>query len=125
MKTRLDNRVIDLRTPARQAIFKVSSGVRQLFRDFCLNRNFIEIHTPKLIGGTFEGGCNVFKLSCFNLAACLAQSPQLYKQICVMADFQRVFEIGPVFRAENAFSHRHMCEFMGLDVYQGTLFRTS
>lgn len=91
MKTRLDNRVIDLRTPAKQAIFKLSSGVCQLFREFCLDNDFVEIHTPKLVAGASEGGCSVFKLNYFNRAACLAQSPQLYKQMCVMADFQRVF----------------------------------
>jgi aspartyl-tRNA synthetase len=65
-KTRLDNRVIDLRTPAKQAIFRVQSGVSQLFREFLLNQNFIEIRTPKLIGGASEGGTNVFKLNYFN-----------------------------------------------------------
>lgn len=116
MKTRLDNRVIDLRTPAKHAIFRLSSGVCQLFREFLTERDFMEIHTPKLIGGSSEGGANVFNLKYFNRNACLAQSPQLYKQMCVMGDFQRVFEIGPVFRAENSFTHRHMCEFTGLDL---------
>jgi aspartyl-tRNA synthetase len=88
-----------LRTTAKQAIFKLSSGVCQIFREFLLKEDFIEIHTPKLIGGSSEGGSNVFTLNYFNKKACLAQSPQLYKQMCVMGDFQRVFEIGPVFRA--------------------------
>lgn len=116
MKTRLDNRVIDLRTPAKQAIFRISSGVCQLFREFLTKNDFVEIHTPKLIGGSSEGGANVFNFTYFGKKACLAQSPQLYKQMCVMGDFQRVFEIGPVFRAENSFTHRHMCEFVGLDL---------
>jgi aspartyl-tRNA synthetase len=72
MKTRLDNRVIDLRTPAKIAIFRVQSGVSQLFRQFLLNNDFVEIHTPKLIGGASEGGSNVFKLPYFGKAACLA-----------------------------------------------------
>lgn len=76
----------------------------------------MEIHTPKLIGGTSEGGANVFRLKYFDKEACLAQSPQLYKQMCIMADFDRVFEIAPVFRAEQSFTHRHMCEFTGLDI---------
>jgi len=76
----------------------------------------MEIHTPKLIGGSSEGGSNVFNFKYFNTDACLAQSPQLYKQMCVMGDFKKVFEIGPVFRAENSFTHRHMCEFTGLDL---------
>lgn len=116
MKTRLDNRVLDLRTQSKLAIFKLSSGVCQLFREFLYSKNFMEIHTPKLIGGTSEGGANVFKLKYFNKDACLAQSPQLYKQMAIMSDFDRVFEVGPVFRAENAFTPRHMCEFTGLDL---------
>ena len=94
----------------------LSSGVCTLFREYLLQNEFIEIHSPKLIAGSSEGGANVFTFSYFNRKACLAQSPQLYKQMCVMGDFQRVFEIGPVFRAENSFTHRHMCEFVGLDL---------
>eukprot|EP01017_Pseudomicrothorax_dubius_P039689 TRINITY_DN6117_c0_g1_i2.p1 TRINITY_DN6117_c0_g1~~TRINITY_DN6117_c0_g1_i2.p1 ORF type:complete len:586 (-),score=242.56 TRINITY_DN6117_c0_g1_i2:368-2125(-) len=116
LSTRLDNRIIDLRTMANQGIFRVSSGVCQLFREFLYKNSFVEIHTPKLLGGTSEGGANVFRLNYFGKDACLAQSPQLYKQMCVMADFDRVFEIGPVFRAEKSFTHRHMCEFTGLDI---------
>lgn len=116
MKTRLDNRVIDLRTTAKQAIFRLQSGVCQIFREFLIDNDFVEIHTPKLLGGSSEGGSNVFNFKYFGKPACLAQSPQLYKQMCVMSDFQRVFEIGPVFRAENSFTHRHMCEFIGLDL---------
>lgn len=116
MKTRLDNRIIDLRTPAKQAIFRLQHGVTQLFRNFLLKHDFMEIHTPKLIGGVSEGGTNVFKLDYFGKPACLAQSPQLYKQMALMADFDRVFEIAPVFRAENANTHRHMCEFISLDM---------
>jgi len=66
MKTRLDNRIMDLRTQSKQAIFRLQSGVCQLFREFLLENGFIEIHTPKLIGGTSEGGANVFKLQYFN-----------------------------------------------------------
>lgn len=99
MKTRLDNRVIDLRTTAKQAIFRLESGVCQIFREYHTQHGFTEIHTPKLLGGSSEGGANVFSLKYFGKNACLAQSPQLYKQMCVMGDFQRVFEIGPVFRA--------------------------
>lgn len=90
--------------------------VCQLFREFLYQNNFMEIHTPKLLGGTSEGGSNVFRINYFKTTGCLAQSPQLYKQMCIQADFKRVFEIGPVFRAENSFTHRHMCEFTGLDM---------
>lgn len=115
LTTRLDNRVMDLRTPANQAIFRVQSAVCKFFREYLDSQGFIEIHTPKLLGGSSEGGSNVFKLKYFDKDACLAQSPQLFKQMMVMADFDRVFEIGPVFRAENANTHRHLCEFTGLD----------
>jgi aspartyl-tRNA synthetase len=77
---------------------------------------FMEIHTPKILPGASEGGAAVFKLNYFNQKACLAQSPQLHKQMVVMSGFERVFEIGPVFRAEYATSHRHLCEFTGLDL---------
>jgi aspartyl-tRNA synthetase len=114
-KTRLDNRVIDLRTPSSLAIMRINSHVCRLFREFLSDRGFTEIHTPKLIAGTSEGGSEVFRLDYFGRKACLAQSPQLYKQMAIMADLGRVFEIGPVFRAENSNTHRHMCEFTGLD----------
>ncbi len=116
MNTRLDNRVFDLRVPTTQAIFKLQAGVSHLFREYLESKNFIEIHSPKLIGGASEGGSNVFKFKYFNQDACLAQSPQLYKQMCIISDFKRVYEIGPVFRAENSFTSRHLCEFTGLDI---------
>lgn len=69
-----------------------------------------------MLGGTSEGGANVFRLKYFGKDACLAQSPQLFKQMAIMGDLQRVFEIGPVFRAEDSNTHRHLCEFTGLDL---------
>jgi len=116
IKTRLDNRVLDLRVPATQAMMKLQSGVGMLFREFLYKHDFVEIHTPKLISGTSEGGTNVFKLKYFDQEACLAQSPQLYKQMAVIGDIEKVFEIGPVFRAENSNTGRHLCEFTGLDI---------
>lgn len=113
--TRLDHRYLDLRTPANQAIFKLQSAVCQLFRDCLLGLNFLEIHTPKLIAGASEGGAAVFHVDYMGQPGCLAQSPQLYKQMAICADLNRVFEIGPVFRAENSQTHRHLCEFTGLD----------
>eukprot|EP00775_Hariotina_reticulata_P013281 gene13281-13412_t len=112
---RLDNRALDLRTPANQAIFKLQSAVCQLFREALLPLGFQEIHTPKLIAGASEGGAAVFRFDYMGRPGCLAQSPQLYKQMAICADFDRVFEIGPVFRAENSYTHRHLCEFTGLD----------
>ena len=116
MNTRLDNRVMDLRVPTTQALFKLQSGVCHLFREYLDKQNFVEIHTPKLIGGASEGGSNVFKFDYFGQEACLAQSPQLYKQMCIIADFKGVYEVGAVFRAENSMTSRHLCEFTGLDI---------
>jgi len=116
MDTRLNYRCIDLRTPANQAIMRVQGAVSQLFREFMTANNFMEMHTPKLLAGASEGGSSVFELKYFGEDACLAQSPQFYKQmVAACAGFERVFEIGPVFRAENSNTHRHLCEFTGLD----------
>lgn len=114
--TRLNYRVLDFRTPANQAIFRIQGQVGNVFRQFLLSEGFVEIHTPKLIAGSSEGGASVFKLDYKGKPACLAQSPQLHKQMAICGDFERVFEIGPVFRAEDSFTHRHLCEFTGLDV---------
>lgn len=116
LPTRLNNRVIDLRTTTSHAIFRIQSGACELFREFLLSKDFIEIHTPKLLAAASEGGANVFKVTYFDRSAYLAQSPQLYKQMLVTSDFERVFEIAPVFRAENSFTHRHLTEFVGLDL---------
>lgn len=114
--TRLCNRWMDLRTRASNAIFKIQSRVGQHFRQFLIDKDFTEIHSPKIIATASEGGANVFKLDYFGKAAYLAQSPQLYKQMVVQGDLLRVFEVAPVFRAENTNSHRHLTEFVGLDV---------
>eukprot|EP00762_Andalucia_godoyi_P001932 ANDGO_05954.mRNA.1 Aspartate--tRNA ligase len=114
--TRLDNRTLDLRVPAHLAIFRIQSMVGNLFREYLCTNDFIEIHSPKMIGGASEGGANVFQINYFGNKAFLAQSPQLYKQMAVMADFKKVFEIGPVFRAENSNTLRHLTEFTGLDI---------
>ncbi|KAJ1556254.1 aspartate--tRNA ligase dps1, partial [Nowakowskiella sp. JEL0078] len=94
----------------------IQSAVSLLFREFLDSKKFVEIHSPKIIGAASEGGANVFKVTYFKTDAYLAQSPQFYKQMCICADFERVYEIAPVFRAENSFTHRHMTEFMGLDL---------
>ncbi|WVZ56673.1 hypothetical protein U9M48_007167 [Paspalum notatum var. saurae] len=113
--TRLNYRAIDLRTPANQAIFRIQCQVENKFREFLLSKDFVGIHTPKLISGSSEGGAAVFKLLYNGQPACLAQSPQLYKQMAICGGYERVFEVGPVFRAENSNTHRHLCEFVGLD----------
>ncbi|KAF8168047.1 hypothetical protein B0H34DRAFT_684017 [Crassisporium funariophilum] len=116
LETRLNNRVIDLRTQTNQAVFKLQGAVGDLFRNYLSSHGFLEIHSPKLQGAATESGASVFKVSYFKGDAFLAQSPQLAKQMAIAADFERVYEIGPVFRAENANTHRHMTEFIGLDL---------
>jgi nondiscriminating aspartyl-tRNA synthetase len=114
---RLDNRWLDLRTPANQSIFRIESMVGHLFRECLVNKGFTEVHTPKIIGGASEGGSDVFTLDYFGQEACLAMSPQLHKQMtAACSGFERVFETGPVFRAENSNTRRHLCEFTGLDL---------
>mmetsp|Transcript_29492 Transcript_29492/g.87232 ORF Transcript_29492/g.87232 Transcript_29492/m.87232 type:complete len:634 (-) Transcript_29492:257-2158(-) len=113
---RLNHRVIDLRTAANQGIFRLQSAVCEHFRGFLLSQGFTEIHSPKMIGTASEGGADVFRVEYFGRDAYLAQSPQLYKQMALMADLDRVFEVAPVFRSENSLTHRHMTEFVGLDM---------
>ncbi|KAL4884378.1 hypothetical protein BJY04DRAFT_7512 [Aspergillus karnatakaensis] len=115
-RTRLTNRLLDLRTPTSQSIFRVQSAVSNLFRTSLDERSFIEIHTPKLQGAATESGSSVFGVNYFGRDAFLAQSPQLAKQMAIAADFGRVYEIGAVFRAENSNTHRHLTEYTGLDL---------
>lgn len=116
LDTRLDNRVLDLRTTTSQAIFRIQDGICELFRNALKKRGFTEIHTPKIISAASEGGANVFEVSYFKGSAFLAQSPQLYKQMAIAGDFDKVYTIGAVFRAEDSNTHRHLTEFVGLDL---------
>lgn len=116
-RARQSNRIIDLRTTTAQAIFRIQSAICYAFRNnLSENHGFIEIHTPKLWGAASESGASVFKVDYFQRPAFLAQSPQLGKQMAIASDMRRVFEIGPVFRAENSNTHRHLTEFTGLDL---------
>lgn len=112
---RLDYRYIDLRKPKIKAIFKVRSIVTKAAEDFLTDKGFIQIHTPKLMGTPSESGANVFKASYFDKIVFLAQSPQFYKQAALVGGFDRVFEIGEVFRAEKHHTPRHLCEYTSLD----------
>ncbi|KAJ3676823.1 hypothetical protein LUZ60_002547 [Juncus effusus] len=114
--TRLNYRYLDLRTPSGQAIFRVQCQVENIFRQFLLASDFVGIHSPKLAPGSSEGGAAVFKIDYMGQPACLAQSPQLYKQMAICGGFGKVFEVGAVYRAEKSYTHRHLCEFVGLDV---------
>ncbi|KAF2803131.1 aspartyl-tRNA synthetase [Mytilinidion resinicola] len=116
LNTRLNNRTLDLRAKTNQAIFVIKSGVCALFQEFLSQKGFILIQTPKILGAASEGGANVFEVKYFDRPAFLAQSPQFYKQMLIASRFQRVMEIGPVFRAENSNTARHLTEFTGLDM---------
>ena len=113
---KLDYRWIDLRSDRNTLIFKVQSCFTNAMREFLVKNNFIEIHTPKLIGAASESGADVFEVKYFDRKAYLAQSPQFYKQMAMAAGFERIFESGPVFRAEQSYTNRHSTEFSGFDV---------
>lgn len=114
--TRLDYRWIDLRKEKARLIFSVQTALTQAIRTFLLQRDFLEIHTPKLIAAASESGSDVFEVDYFNKKAYLAQSPQFYKQMAMAAGFERIFETGPVFRAEKSYTNRHTTEFTGVDL---------
>lgn len=116
--TLFDNRVLNVRNLQEQKIFKVRSELNRYIREFLHKNEFVEIQTPKILAGATEGGAEVFKLDYFGQEATLAQSPQFYKQIMVGA-FERVFEIGPAFRAELSMTTRHMSETSMLDIEMG------
>jgi aspartyl-tRNA synthetase len=113
---RIDWRYLDLRRPDRRLIFEVQSTVEHAMREFWRKEGFIEIHTPKLMGSASESGAELFKVEYFDRQAYLAQSPQFYKQMAMAAGFGKVFEIGPVFRANPSFTSRHDTEFTSVDV---------
>lgn len=113
---RIDYRWIDLRTDENQLMFKVQTVLVNALRKFLLDRNFIEIHTPKLIGAASESGADVFEVKYFDRKAYLAQSPQFYKQMAMASGFEKIFEVGPVFRAEKSFTSKHTTEFSGFDL---------
>ncbi|ETI25828.1 aspartate-tRNA(Asn) ligase [Cladophialophora carrionii CBS 160.54] len=115
-RVRLANRIMDLRTATSQSIFRIQAAVGNLFRSSLDEQRFVEIHTPKLQGAATESGASVFKVNYFGRPAFLAQSPQLAKQMAIASDFERVYEIGAVFRAENSNTHRHLTEYTGLDL---------
>ena len=113
---RIDYRWVDLRTEENQMLFKVQTCLVAAMRDFLLQRNFLEIHTPKLIGAASESGSEVFEVKYFDRNAYLAQSPQFYKQMAMASGLERIFEVGPVFRAEKSFTSKHTTEFTGFDL---------
>ena len=114
--TRLNYRWIDLRTNKNNLMMRVQSKLVESFREYLYENDFTEIHTPKLIGAASESGSEVFEVKYFDTKAYLAQSPQFYKQMALASGLERVFEVGPCFRAENSNTNRHATEFTSFDV---------
>ena len=118
LETILDYRPLTLRNEKTRAIFRIQEGVVRGFRHFLYQQQFTEIHSPKLVSAGAEGGANIFSLNYFGKQAYLAQSPQFYKQMMVGV-YERVFEIGPIFRAEKHDTNRHLNEYTGVDFEMG------
>ncbi len=118
LNTLLDNRIISLRNPRIRAILKIADGVQYAFRSFLREEGFTEFVPPKMVESGAEGGADMFEVDYFGKKAYLNQSPQMYKQIMVGV-FQKVFTVGPVFRAEKYSTNRHINEFQGLDLEMG------
>lgn len=118
LETDMALRPITLRHATKRATFRIQEGLARGFREYLTGRGFTEIHSPKIVASGAEGGANIFKLDYFGKKAFLAQSPQFYKQMLVGV-YERVFEIGPVFRAEKHSTARHLNEYVGLDFEMG------
>jgi aspartyl-tRNA synthetase len=112
----LNFRWIDLRLDKNNLLFKVQTEFVNAMRKFLLEKEFVEIHTPKLIGTASESGADVFEVKYFDTKAYLAQSPQFYKQMAMASGMGRIFECGPVFRAEKSYTRKHTTEFTGFDL---------
>ena len=113
---RMDYRWIDLRREKNQLMYAMQTTLTNAMREFLVERNFIEIHTPKLIAAASESGSDVFEVKYFDGLAYLAQSPQFYKQMAMASGLERIFETGPVFRAEKSYTNKHATEFTGFDL---------
>ena len=116
LDTRLDNRFLDLRRAHVNAMFTLRARVLQYGREHLITEGFKEINSPKIIASASEGGTNLFPMMYFDTPAFLSQSPQLYKQLTVLGGMERVFEIGPAFRAEKHDTYRHLNEFISFDI---------
>lgn len=116
LDTRLDNRFLDARRPRVSGIFKIRSAVQHATRNFLFEHDFIEITTSKIVAAATEGGTELFPIAYFEKEAFLNQSPQLYKQMMMAAGFEKVYEIGPIFRAEEHNTTKHLNEATSIDV---------
>jgi nondiscriminating aspartyl-tRNA synthetase len=119
LETMLNNRVLSLRNPKKNAIFKIQHIILAGFREFLTKKGFTEIITPKIVAEGAEGGTALFKLNYFGKNAYLSQSPQFYKQMMVAAGYERVFEIGNFFRAEEHDTSRHLNQYTSMDLEMG------
>ncbi len=117
LEVRLDARALDLCQEENTAVFKVQHTAVEAIRDFLFERGFLEVHTPRIIASATEGGAALFQVDYFERKAFLAQSPQLYKEQLVMS-LEKVFEIGPFFRAEESHTSLHSSEFVSIDIEQ-------
>ena len=113
---RMDYRWIDLRTDENLLLFQIQTTLVNAMRDYLLNQSFLEIHSPKLIGAASESGSDVFEVKYFEDKAYLAQSPQFYKQMAMAGGFEKIFEVGPVFRAEKSYTNKHTTEYTSFDL---------
>ena len=113
---RMDYRWIDLRREKNHLMLKLQTTLTAAMREFLVERGFVEIHTPKLIAAASESGSDVFEVKYFDTKAYLAQSPQFYKQMAMASGLERIFETGPVFRAEKSYTNKHATEFTGFDL---------
>ncbi len=113
---RLDWRFLDLRRSEMNLVFRIQTTIEHAWREYWAENDFVEIHSPKLMSSPSESNAELFKLEYFETFAYLAQSPQFYKQMAMMAGFGRIFEIGPVFRADPSFTSRHATEFVSVDI---------
>ena len=116
LDTRLDNRFLDLRRTHVNAMFRLRGKVLQYGRDKLNSEGFIETHTPKIVATATEGGTDLFPMTYFETPAYLNQSPQLFKQLCMSGGLERIYEIGPAFRAEKHDTYRHLNEFISFDI---------
>ena len=116
LDTRLDSRFMDIRRPSVLATFEVESAVLHSLRDYFYQKGAIEVFTPKIVAAATEGGTDLFPISYFEKEAFLNQSPQLYKQMLMGAGMDRVYEIGPIFRAEEHDTRRHLNEAISIDL---------
>ena len=114
--TRLDYKFLDMRNERNMLIRQIESCMMSGIKEFLDTKNFCEIHTPKTIGAASESGSNVFELKYFDRKAYLAQSPQFYKQMALASGLDRVYELAPVFRAENSNTYRHATEYTSFDI---------